>query len=82
MDAESDFMKQFTGSASANLAFGALFMIYMGLKKLCNRDSKCKSHIHCCCLDMDVSDRTRTLRRKIDLEEGGGEEKKEGEASI
>ena len=54
----SDFMKQFSGSATANLAFGAIFLLYMGIKKLCNRPSKCKSHIHCCCLDMDVQDTT------------------------
>ena len=55
---ESDFMKQFSGSATANLAFGVLFMLYIGIKKLCTRESKCKSHIHCCCLDLDVRDKT------------------------
>ena len=67
MDA-SDFMKQFSGSATANLAFGALFMLYMGIKKLCNRPSKCKSHIHCCCLDLDVKDQTIREQPEVSIE--------------
>jgi hypothetical protein len=65
---ESDFMKQFSGSATANLAFGALFMLYMGVKKLCNRPSKCKSHIHCCCLDLDVKDQTIREQPEVAIE--------------
>jgi hypothetical protein len=65
---ESDFMKQFSGSATANLAFGALFMLYMGIKKLCNRPSKCKSHIHCCCLDLDVKDQTIREQPEVSIE--------------
>jgi hypothetical protein len=55
---EGEFMKQFTGSAAANVAFGVLFMLYMGVKRLCNRPSRCKSHLHCCCIDVDVRDQT------------------------
>jgi hypothetical protein len=62
MDSESDFVKQFTGSATANLAFGVLFMLYLGLKKFCERDTKCKSKCHTCCLDISVRD--STLREK------------------
>jgi hypothetical protein len=54
----SDFMKQFSGSATANLAFGLLFLLYQSFKKLCDRKSKCKSRIHCCCLDLDIKDET------------------------
>ena len=66
----SDFMKQFSGSATANLAFGIVFILYMGLKKLCNRDSKCKSHIHCCCLDLDVRDKTMRSSENPVIEKG------------
>jgi hypothetical protein len=72
MDSESDFLKQFSGSATANLAFGVLFMLYMGAKKLCDRKSKCKSHVHCCCLDMDVVDAESRAPEPavVELEEG------------
>jgi hypothetical protein len=72
MDVESTFMQQFSGSASANLAFGALFMLYMGIKKLCARKSKCKSHFHTCCLDVDVEDES----------ESDTEKRKEGEIHL
>ena len=52
------FMTQFSGSASANLVFVVAFMVYAGLKKLCNRNSKCKAKFHSCCLDVDISDQT------------------------
>ena len=52
------FMTQFSGSASANLVFVVVFMVYTGLKKLCNRNSKCKAKFHSCCLDVDISDQT------------------------
>ena len=65
MESETDFLKQFTGSASANLAFGVLFMLYLGLKKLCNRNSKCKSHIHCPCIDVDIVDRNANTLRAV-----------------
>ena len=56
--ASDDFMKNFGGSASANLVFVVAFMVYTGLKKLCQRNSKCKAKIHTCCLDVDISDNT------------------------
>jgi len=70
IEMSSDFMKQFSGSATANLLFGIAFMVYMGLKKLCNRDSKCKSHVHCCCLDLDVRDKTMRSSEKPVIEKG------------
>ena len=59
MELESTFVQQFTGSASANLAFGLIFLVYMGLKKLCERESRCKSKCHLGCIDLDVTDVTR-----------------------
>ncbi len=62
-----EFMKQFGGSASANMVFVVAFFLFTGLKKLCTRDSRCHSRLHCCCLDVDVED--RTVRDEISLEE-------------
>ena len=67
MDLETTFMEQFTGSATANLAFGLLFLLFIGLKKLCDRKSKCKSRCHTACLDIDVRD--ITVREPIELGE-------------
>ena len=53
-----DFGKQFGGSAAANIFTLLVVGLCMGLKKLCNRNSKCKSHIHCPCIDVDIVDRT------------------------
>jgi len=58
MDLEGQFMQQFTGSATANLAFAFVFFLFVGLKKLCERDSKCKSKCHTPCLDVSVRDNT------------------------
>ena len=58
MDYESAFVQQFTGSATANMAFAVVFFLYMGLKKLCERDSKCKSKCHTPCIDVSVRDNT------------------------
>ena len=52
------FWTQFVGSCSANVLTMVAVGIFIGLRKLCNRKSKCKSHIHCCCLDLDVRDQT------------------------
>jgi hypothetical protein len=65
----SELMKQFGGSAMANVAFGILFMLYMGIKKLCDRPSRCKSHIHCCCLELDIKDKTERSQVEIEIGE-------------
>ena len=44
-----EFMKQFSGSAAANGITVAVFGLFMLLKKMCDRPSKCKSHLHCGC---------------------------------
>lgn len=56
---KSEFWDQFAGSGVANIFMILALGLYLGVRKLCQRDSKCKSHIHCCCLDLDVSDRTQ-----------------------
>ena len=58
-----EFGKQFGGSAVANLFTLVVVGLLMGLKKLCDRPSKCKSHLHCPCLDVQVLDRSQTSIR-------------------
>ena len=55
---ETQFWDQLAGSGSANLITVVAVGLFLGLRKLCNRNTKCKSHLHCCCLDVDVSDQT------------------------
>jgi hypothetical protein len=59
-----EFVKQFTGSAAANGITVAVLGLLVLLKRLCDRPSKCKSHLHCPCLDVEVMDRDRTNRSK------------------
>ena len=54
----SEFWNQFAGSGVANVFMMLAVGLYYGVRKLCERDSKCKSHIHCCCIDLEVRDRT------------------------
>ena len=54
----TEFWNQFAGSSVANVLVILVAGLVWGMKKLCNRDSRCKSHIHCCCLDLDVRDKT------------------------
>jgi len=59
-----EFMQQFGGSAAANLVTVAVLALLALLKKCCDRPSKCKSHFHCPCLDVEVMDRSNTTQRK------------------
>ena len=73
MDAAAEtpeFWKQFAGSGVANIFMMLAIGAYLGIKKLCERDSKCKSHIHCCCIDLTVRD--RTLRTEPGSSDGDG----------
>ena len=51
-----------TGNFSSGLASNGLTILALAvlwsLKKMCNRDSRCKTNIHTCCLDVQVADRT------------------------
>ena len=68
-----EFGKQFGGSAVANLFTLVVVGVLVGLKKLCDRPSKCKSHLHCPCLDVDIMDRTgTTLRTAPESTDGSG----------
>ena len=68
-----EFGKQFGGSAMANIFTIVLVGLFMGLKKLCSRKSKCKSHIHCPCIDVDIVDQTgNTIRTAPEIADGSG----------
>lgn len=72
--ANEEFVKQFGGSASANLVFVVAFFVYVGLKKLCTRNSRCHSKFHSCCLEVDIEDRTiRGERGEIEFNIKPGE---------
>ena len=64
----SEFWNQFVGSSSANAITAVVLMVFYSLKKLCTRESKCKSHFHSCCCDIDVRDVTQ--RRAPQSEDG------------
>ncbi len=57
-----EFLQQFTGSAAANGITIAVIGVLVLLKRLCDRPSRCKSHLHCPCLDVEVMDREKTRR--------------------
>ena len=70
-----EFMKQFGGSAAANGITGIILLVIFGLRKLCNRKSKCKSKLHTCCLDVEIRDETmrtssKTSRDKTVVKDG------------
>ena len=66
----SEFWNQFAGSGVANVFMMLAVGLFYGIRKLCERDSKCKSHIHCCCIDLAVRD--RTLRDQPGSADGRG----------
>ena len=63
-DGQGEFIKQFGGSAAANAITMLVFGVLWALKKVCDRPSRCKSKLHTCCLDIEVSDRSKTDRRE------------------
>ena len=76
----SQFMQQFGGSASANLLCVVVVIIGIGIKKLCARESRCKTHLHCCCLDVDMRD--KTARSKELPKEEGEDTFEQGESEV
>ena len=74
MDAETDptsaaITKMLTDeNFMSGMASNGLTIVLLGtlwaLKKLCSRPSKCKTHLHTCCIDIDVADRSgNTIRQ-------------------
>ena len=59
MEMDDDFMKQFSGSASANVVTFVLVGVFYLLKKLVDRPSKCKEvKSNCCCCSFDIINQT------------------------
>lgn len=54
-----DFMSGMGTDVAANVVTVAMFGFLFALKKLCTRDSKCKTKLHTCCIDVEVADRTQ-----------------------
>ena len=59
-----DFNKQLGVSTAANGLTLLILGILYGLKKCIDRPSRCKSKLHTCCLDIEVSDRSSTKRKE------------------
>ena len=68
----SEFWNQFAGSGVAHVFMMLGVGLFYGIRRLCERDSKCKSHLHCCCIDVDVSDRTLHSKPERTDEPGPG----------
>ena len=64
---EETFMRNFEGSASANLLFAAGYLLFLGIRKLCTRDSRCHSKFHSCCLDVDIEDNTPSPSPRVQI---------------
>ena len=68
----SEFMKQFAGSGAANMLTLVAFGLFWCARKLLSRNSKCKSRLHCCCLDVEVADKTLHQPPELTAESGPG----------
>ena len=71
--ANEEFMKQFSGSASANIVTVIGVGVILLLKKLIERPSRCKEvKSECCCCSFDVINQTqrRDEERSISEEDG------------
>ena len=55
----------FVSGMASNGITVVFFLVAWGLKKLCSRPSKCKTHLHTCCIDIDVADRTGNTIREV-----------------
>ena len=77
-----EFMKQFGGSAAANGITGIILLVILGLRKLCNRKSKCKSKLHTCCLDVEIRDETMRTSPPSSKTESRDKSVKDGEHHV
>ena len=60
-ESASEFSKQFSGSAANGITVLVIGVLY-ALKKCIDRPSRCKSKLHTCCLDVEISDKSQTSR--------------------
>ena len=67
-------MKQFSGSASANVVSLVIVGVFFLLKKLVERPSKCKEvKSDCCCCSFDIINQTARDDKPPRLSEEDGE---------
>ena len=71
--AAGEFAKQFSGSAAANGITLLILGILYALKKCCDRPSRCKSKLHTCCLDIELTDKSQTIRSRAPISQDGPE---------
>ena len=71
--AAGEFAKQFSGSAAANGITLLIIGVLYGLKKCCDRPSRCKSKLHTCCLDIEITDKSVTSRSRVPITKDGPE---------
>ena len=71
--AAGEFAKQFSGSAAANGITLLIIGVLYGLKKCCDRPSRCKSKLHTCCLDIELTDKSQTIRSRAPISQDGPE---------
>ena len=64
---EENFKRNFEGSATANLLFAVGYVLFLGIRKLCTRDSHCHSKFHSCCLDVDIEDNTPSPSPRVQI---------------
>jgi len=58
-DPSASFVSGMGTDVAANLVTVAGLAFLWSLKKLCSRDSRCKTKCHLPCLDVEVADRTQ-----------------------
>ena len=73
----SSFVSGMGTDVAANLVTVAGFAFLFALKKICSRDSKCKTKCHLPCIDVEVQDRTQRsehppLVSEDKIDHGGG----------
>ena len=71
--AAGEFAKQFSGSAAANGITLLIIGVLYGLKKCCDSPSRCKSKLHTCCLDIELTDKSVTSRSRVPITKDGPE---------
>ena len=71
---DEDFMKQFSGSASANIVTFVLVAVFYLLKKCLDKPSKCKEvKSDCCCCSFDIINQTERNDKPPRISEEDGE---------
>ncbi len=60
---DENFMSGMASNGLTIVLLGSLWALNM----FCSRPSKCKTHLHTCCIDIDVADRTGDTIRQVPI---------------